>query len=241
MDEKDLIARLDELRKMPAENEVFEFKEAKNGHHFDEIGKYFSALSNEANLNMVDTIGSGIKKMFNFQRVRFFPLPEYDLSDTRVKVTVIGKVLDIDYASVLAQDNSLSLPEIMMLDKVQKRKRLNEVEFKHLKKKRLIEGIKPNIFISRKVAQKIGQKAEYTKATGLEKQKYFELITKCIKQYNNVARKDINELLWNVLPSWMTDMQKYTKINHLLAELRRKNIIQNVGSDFKSKWILLES
>ena len=32
------------------ENEVVEFKEAKNQFDFDKVGKYFSALSNEANL-----------------------------------------------------------------------------------------------------------------------------------------------------------------------------------------------
>jgi ATP-dependent DNA helicase RecG len=34
----------------PAENEVVEFKEAKNGYDFTKLGKYFSALCNEANL-----------------------------------------------------------------------------------------------------------------------------------------------------------------------------------------------
>ena len=32
------------------ENEVVEFKKAENSFSFDELGKYFSALSNEANL-----------------------------------------------------------------------------------------------------------------------------------------------------------------------------------------------
>ena len=38
------------------------------------------------NLNLVDTIGSGIRKMFAFQRDRFFPMPDYELSDNRVQV-----------------------------------------------------------------------------------------------------------------------------------------------------------
>ena len=40
------------LRDMMAhhENEVVEFKEAKSNYSFNEIGQYFSALSNEANL-----------------------------------------------------------------------------------------------------------------------------------------------------------------------------------------------
>ena len=32
------------------ENEVVEFKKAENSFDFDDLGKYFSALSNEANL-----------------------------------------------------------------------------------------------------------------------------------------------------------------------------------------------
>ena len=45
-------------------------------------------------LMMIDTIGSGILKIFTTQRQRFFPLPDYDLSDpNRVEVTLFGKVL----------------------------------------------------------------------------------------------------------------------------------------------------
>ncbi len=198
-------------------------------------------------LGMVDTIGSGIKKMFNFQRARFFPLPEYDLSNDRVKVTVIGKVLDMDYASVLARDSDLSLQEIMMLDKVQKRTKLKnfenrhlltDSEFRHLKKKGLIEGTRPNVFISAKVAQTTGQKAEYTRARGFDKQKYFELILNLIDQHGFAERKDLDDLLWNVLPSWMNDKKKKIKINHLLTELSTKKIIINTGTRINSKWII---
>ena len=37
------------------ESEVVEFKEAKNGYDFTKLGKYFSALSNEANLKGVQS------------------------------------------------------------------------------------------------------------------------------------------------------------------------------------------
>jgi ATP-dependent DNA helicase RecG len=50
MTQKELVKILNDLRLLPAETEVVEFKEAKNDFHFDKIGKYFSALSNEANL-----------------------------------------------------------------------------------------------------------------------------------------------------------------------------------------------
>lgn len=50
MTQDELRAELDELRALPAETEWVEFKHAENNFHFDDLGKYFSALSNEANL-----------------------------------------------------------------------------------------------------------------------------------------------------------------------------------------------
>jgi len=46
----ELKTKLDELLKLPAETEWVEFKEAKSNFDSDDLGKYFSALSNEANL-----------------------------------------------------------------------------------------------------------------------------------------------------------------------------------------------
>lgn len=45
-----LIEKLKQYRQMPLETEWLEFKEAKNSFDFNDLGKYFSALSNEANL-----------------------------------------------------------------------------------------------------------------------------------------------------------------------------------------------
>jgi ATP-dependent DNA helicase RecG len=192
------------------------------------------------NLGMVDTIGSGIIKMFNFQRARLFPMPEYDFSKNRVKVTVIGKVLDLDYASVLAKDSSLSLPEIIMLDKVQKKNLLTGVEEKILKRKKLIEGRKPNYFISSKVAQTTEQKAEYSKFRGFDKQYYLDLILKALKEHVSLRRMEVDKLLWGKLPESITDSQKKSKIGNLLTELRKKEKIKNIGTFSNPKWVLFE-
>jgi hypothetical protein len=48
--EQDLHKILSDAVALPAETEIVEFKEAKEGFDFDKIGQYFSALSNEANL-----------------------------------------------------------------------------------------------------------------------------------------------------------------------------------------------
>jgi ATP-dependent DNA helicase RecG len=46
----DALEKLVEMLNLPAEYEIVEFKHAKGDFHFDNLGKYFSALSNEANL-----------------------------------------------------------------------------------------------------------------------------------------------------------------------------------------------
>lgn len=193
------------------------------------------------NLKMVDTAGGGIKKIFNFQRERFFPMPDYDLSGEKVKMTISGKVMDLDYARLLAQNKDLTLEEIMLLDKVQKKQTLTAFEEKFLKSKKLIEGRKPNFFIGIKVAQKTGQKASYTKNKAFDKQYYLDLIIKSIKQHKSLSRKDVDELLWNKLPDWMNDKQRKYKIGNLLSELRMRGKIENVGIYKEPKWIIYDN
>lgn len=46
-------------------------------------------------LNMIDTIGSGIKRMFTLGRERSFPMPDYELEDPKkVGVLLTGEVLE---------------------------------------------------------------------------------------------------------------------------------------------------
>ena len=190
------------------------------------------------NLNLVDTIGGGIRKMFQAQAERLFPMPDYDLANNRVSVTLIGKVLDIDYARMLAANNDLTLWEIMSLDKLQKRKSLTGEETKRLKAKKLIEGRKPNYYIAKIIAQTTEQKAEYTKNAPFEKQYYFDLIQKLLKDHKFASRQDIDKLLHGKLPDWMTEQQRKNKIGNLISEMRRANIIRNSGTSGKPRWVL---
>jgi ATP-dependent DNA helicase RecG len=193
------------------------------------------------NLNLVDTIGGGIRKMFHAQMDRRFPLPEYDLTNNRVSVTLIGKVLDLDYANTLASNNDLDLFEIMALDKIQKHNPLNEKEEKRLKMKKLIEGRKPNYYIAKSVAQKTGQKAEYTKNSPYPKQHLVSLIKKLLTDHKSASRQDIDKLLWNMLPDWMTEQQKTSKIGNIINWMRASKIILNNGTRGKPCWTLSET
>lgn len=191
------------------------------------------------NLKMVDTAGGGIRKLFLFQKKRFFPMPDYDLSDNRVALTLTGKVLDLDYANLLAEHADLSLEAIIALDKVQKKYPISIQEEKLLKSKQFIEGRKPNFFIAKAIAQTTGQKASYSKNKAFDKQYYLDLICKSIKEHSSLDRKDIDDLLWSKLPDWMTDKQRKSKISNLLTTLRTNGSITNAESSYsKSRWIL---
>lgn len=187
-------------------------------------------------LKMVDTIGSGIRRMFNLQRQRLFPMPDYEFTDNKVKVTVVGKVLNMDYAQMLARDNSLNLMEIELLSRIQMHKPLTDYEISYLRKRKLVEGRKNALYIAKSVASNIGQKAEYTKNKGLDDEYYKDLLAKFIKQHKRVSRTEVNELLLSKLPDALTEKQKMTKIGHLLASLRKSETIK-LGE--KKLWVYI--
>ena len=72
------------------------------------------------NIKMVDTAGGGIRKIFQFQRQRFFPMPDYDLTANRVKLTLPGKMLDLEHARHLARNPQLTLEEVIAFDQAWK-------------------------------------------------------------------------------------------------------------------------
>ena len=192
------------------------------------------------NLNMIDTIGSGIKKMFTLQRNRHFPMPDYDLSEMdKVKVTILGKVLDENYTKTLINNTSLDLKTVIYLDKVQKKEKLTKDEFKILKAQKLIEGRYPNLFVAAKIAAVTGDKASYIKNRAFDKEHYKKMIIAFIKEYRAASRQDINNLIIDKLSDALDEKQKRNKITNLLSEMAKKDkTIKNTGSDKKPNWIL---
>ena len=177
-------------------------------------------------LKMVDTIGSGIRRMFNLQKQRFFPMPDYDFSDNKVKLTIVSKVLDMDYAALLAKDHSLNLMEMELLSRIQMHRNLTDYEIAYLRKRKLVEGRKNALYVAKTVASNIGKKADYTKNKGLDDKYYKDLLSKFIKQHKKVSRKDVDELLFTKLPEALTEKQKITKIGHLLSALKKAGVIR---------------
>lgn len=178
------------------------------------------------NVNMIDTIGSGIKKMFISQKEKFFPLPEYDFSNKRVKLTIIGKVLDMQYAKKILQMPNLDLKTIMALDKVQKRKKLTKYENKELRKKGLIEGKHPNLFISRAVAQELDEKGEYMRMKGIEDDYIKKMIIDYLTNFKKGKKCDFDNMLLNKLPDVLDKQQKKNKTKNILQKLKKEGKIK---------------
>ncbi|MHC5354980.1 ATP-binding protein [Myroides sp. LJL115] len=180
------------------------------------------------NLNMIDTIGSGIKRMFRIQKAKYFPLPEYDLSHNKVKVTIVGKVVDLNYARKLAELPKLSLDEIILLDKVAKQKSLADNEIKSLKEKCLIEGRKPNFHISSNVAVATGEKSDYMKQRGIDDKYCQKMIVDYLEKFNQGSRMDFENLLLEKLPDILDVKQKRNKVKNNLQSLRKSGKIVNI-------------
>lgn len=185
------------------------------------------------NLNMIDTIGSGIRKMFVTQKNRFFPLPEYQLDRGMVKVTITGRVLDMSYARKLAELPDLSLDDIILLDRVQKKKSLTAEQVRHLKQQGLVEGRKPNLHISARVARQSGDKAEYIRNRGFDDQHYKGLICEYIEKFGEARRADIDRLLLDKLPDVLDERQKANKVRNLLQALKNQGDIVVDGKVWK--------
>ncbi|HDL00874.1 MAG TPA: hypothetical protein ENH23_01400 [candidate division Zixibacteria bacterium] len=192
------------------------------------------------NLNMIDTLGGGIKKMFILQRNRHFPMPDYDLKEPdKVKVRIIGKVIDENYTKLLINKTDLSLKTVICLDKVQKKIKLSKDEHKLLKTQKLVEGRYPNLFVTAKIAAITGDKSSYIKHRAFDKKYYKSMIVDFLKEFTSATRQDIDRLLLNKLPEVLDDKQKRTKVKNLLFEMANKDkSIKNTGTNRKPVWIL---
>ncbi|NGX55608.1 MAG: hypothetical protein KR126chlam2_01245 [Chlamydiae bacterium] len=189
------------------------------------------------NLDMIDTMGMGIKRMFQEQRKRYFPLPDYDLSDSNhVKLTIYGKLIDENYSRLLIEQEDLSLSEILALDSIQKKRKISKEVFRELRDKKLIEGRYPNVFVSSRVAGVTNDKAQYIKNRAFDDAHYEKMILDFIDEYGSASRKDIDDLIHDKLPAVLNETQKRNKIGNIITKIRKKGEIQRQGSLRFAKW-----
>lgn len=194
-----------------------------------------------AELNMIDTMGYGIHEMHVGQARRYFPMPDYDLSEPQaVKMTIHGRVVDPAYSRLLIQQTDLALEDILALDRVQKKLPLADGVVKHLRVAGLIEGRKPNFHVSAKVAEATASKAEYIRTRGFDDAHYKKMILELLEKFGSASRQEIDRRLAGKLSDALDEEQKQNKISSLLSNLRRAKRIRNAGSRKAPVWVIAE-
>ena len=185
------------------------------------------------NFNMIDTVSRGIKKMFNEQWRRHFPMPDYEIDtlNKEVGVKIYGNSINEKYTKLLKENNSLTLEDCILLDAVQKGHRISENNVVSLLEKGLLEGDLTDYRISIDVAKKTRQLPEYTRNKGLDKAKIQQMVIQYLQNAGSIgAKRDaIFEYLKEVLPQNKTHEQQERMIGNLLSEMKENGLIYLEG------------
>lgn len=193
-----------------------------------------------AAFHMIDTATLGIRRAYNIQKAKYFPMPDYNVSSgTQVEVTIYGKTLNDSYMHILYDHRDLDLQTVFLLDRIQKGLPIDKEDVDRLRGQKLVEGRLTSLYLSASAAKSIDESTTYIKNKGFDDKYYKDLIVEYLKQYKKAKKKDIRELLWDKLPNVLSDAQKENKIHNLLASLKKQGIIgKDSENQQQSNWVL---
>ena len=190
--------------------------------------------------NMIDTVSRGIKKMFNEQWRRHFPMPDYeiDAKNRKVSVRIYGNEINEQYTNLLKTNDSLTLWDCISLDGIQKGRTIHEDIAHDLLNRGLIEGKAPNYTISLGIAKATRQLQGYTKQKGLDKEKIKQMILQYLKNAgtDGAKRDSIYEYVKDVMPQVKTHEQQLRLLGDILSTLSTDKLIYPKGRT----WFLKE-
>lgn len=190
--------------------------------------------------NMIDTVSRGIKKMFNEQWRRHFPMPDYeiDAKNRKVSVRIYGNEINEQYTNLLKTNKSLTLWDCISLDAIQKGRTIHEDIAQDLLNRGLIEGEASNYTISLGIAKATRQLQGYTKQKGLDKEKIKQMILQYLKNAgtDGAKRDSIYEYVKDVMPQVKTHEQQLRLLGDILSALSTDKLIYPKGRT----WFLKE-
>ena len=179
------------------------------------------------NLGMIDRLGYGIHSIFLAQRRRFFPMPDYILSEPqKVVLQVYGHAIDENYSKMLIERNDLPLSTVVLLDRVQKKFPIKEEAAAFLKREKLIEGRKPNYFVAASIAAATDDKAAYIRNKAFDDEHYKKMIEAFLQKFKKGTRQDFETLITEKLSDILTDQQKKDKVKNILQAMKREGRIR---------------
>ena len=138
---------------------------------------------------------------------------------------------------MLIENTSIDLTTAYLLDKVQKGKPISSNAVAMLRKRKLVEGRKSHLYVSKYIAQATNQQIDYSLRKGYNDAECQEWIVRALKEHELLSRTQINELLWNKLPSDFDDKRKSAKIGNLLTKMRKAGVIITAE---KKRWKLTD-
>lgn len=193
-----------------------------------------------AAFHMIDTATLGIRRAYNIQKAKYFPMPDYNVSSgTQVEVTIYGKTLNDSYMHILYEHQDLDLQTVFLLDRIQKGLSVEKEDVDRLRSQKLVEGRLTSLYLSASATKSIDEGTTYIKNKGFDDKYYKDLIVEYLKQYGKAKKKDIRELLWDKLPDALSNAQKEHKVSNLLAGLKKTNVIDTDSvNQQRSHWIL---
>jgi len=176
-------------------------------------------------LGLIDTIGSGIKRMYRTQRNRHFPMPDFEIGVTppTVAVRIHGREIDPAFTRALLSVSGLSLSDVIALDHIQKRRAIDAVVLADLRRRKLVEGRSPAVHIAASVADAVNQRGEYTRRAGLQKPALKQLVLSLIDRFGKATREEVDQTVLEAMPTGLTAQQKANRIKNLLSEMSNKD------------------
>lgn len=207
--------------------------------------RYRNRLLAEAmvTLRMIDTMGFGIREvMWKGQASRYLPLPDFDLSESgHVTLRLQGRFIDENYSRALLAQTDLGWSDILALDRVQKGILPAPETIRSLRRRKLIEGRKPNLHVSAAIAAVTGQKAGYIRTRRQDDAHFRKLILDYLQQWKQATTAELRDLLRSKLPEVLTPAQQEHKVHNLLTSLRQGGQIVNRGSRRYPQWVISNS
>lgn len=194
-------------------------------------------------IKMIDSAQWGILKVYNTQRDRYFPLPDYDFStQNKVAVTVYGKELNKNFTKLLFSRDDLDIDTVFLLDRVQKKLPIEKEQYRLLRKLGVIEGKAPNVYVSLNVAKIVDGRAQYIKNKAMDDKYYEDLIISYLREFGSGKKSDFIDLLSNKLSDVLDETQKDTKVKNLLTSMKKREIIDYAnGNKRTGVWVLMEN
>jgi ATP-dependent DNA helicase RecG len=184
-------------------------------------------------LNMIDTMGHGFHRMYAEQAKRYMPLHDYLLTPQSVTMTIYGHFLDESYSSLLVKHPEFQLEDVWLLDRVQKGLPISDTAATRLRKRGLVAGRKTKL----KIIVGTGDLTR-THPVGVKLKPHHQKLIDFLANFPGASRGKINEVMMGEIAGGVSENKKLAKITNVLTYLRKKGLIENLGTDTDSHWNL---